>query len=165
MARSASSASGHPRHERRERMSRASGHRAAAVALIGAGAWGTALAVHLARRGGRARLWARDPALAAEMRKTGQNARYLAGLAIPPGVEVISEPAPALAGTGIVIVAATKGLEPERGGRISCLLSELLPGHPVAVLSGPSFAREVALGLPTALVVASEDGEIARLVH
>ncbi|MDP2626922.1 MAG: NAD(P)-binding domain-containing protein, partial [Candidatus Rokubacteria bacterium] len=122
-------------------MSRASGHPAAAVALIGAGAWGTALAVHLARRGGRARLWARDPALAAEMRETGQNARYLPGLAIPPGVEVISEPATALAGAGIVIVAvpsefvravvgtlahavppgaiivsATKGLEPEQGG-------------------------------------------------
>ncbi len=171
-------------------MSRESGHPAAPSAIIGAGAWGTALAIHLARRGGRARLWARDPALAAEMRETGQNARYLPGLAIPPGVEVISEPATALAGTGIVIVAvpsefvravvgtlahavppgaiivsATKGLEPERGGRISCLLSELLPGHPVAVLSGPSFAREVALGLPTALVVASEDWEVARLVQ
>ncbi len=161
-----------------------------AVAIIGAGSWGTALAIHLARRGLAPRLWARDPALARELRGRARNPRYLPEVAIPAGVVATAEGGEALAGAGVVIVAvpsqfvravmarlapavprgailvsATKGLEPERGLRISQLLAGLLPGSPVAVLSGPSFAREVALGLPTALVVASADGQVARLVQ
>ncbi len=66
---------------------------------------------------------------------------------------------------GAILVSATKGMEPERGLRMSELLAELAPGHPVAVLSGPSFAREVALGRPTALVAASERLEVAHAVQ
>jgi glycerol-3-phosphate dehydrogenase (NAD(P)+) len=158
--------------------------------IIGAGSWGTALAIHLARRGGRAGLWARDHTLAADIRRTRENRRYLPGLAVARGVVVASDPVEALAGSRIVIVAvpsqfvratvsalgsavpagativsATKGLEPEGGLRISELLARLLPHHPVAVLSGPSFAREVAQGLPTALVVAAADEQVAIQVQ
>jgi glycerol-3-phosphate dehydrogenase (NAD(P)+) len=158
----------------------------APVAVLGAGSWGTALAIHLGRAGLPVRLWARDPARAAAMRATRQNARYLPGAALPDGVEVAADTAAALAGSaivliavpshfveavlataagripdGAVIVSATKGLEPVHGLRMSEVLARRLPGHPVAVLSGPSFAREVAQGRPTALVIAAADEEIA----
>jgi glycerol-3-phosphate dehydrogenase (NAD(P)+) len=156
------------------------------VAVLGAGSWGTALAIHLGRAGLPVRLWARDPARAAAMKATRQNARYLPGAALPDGVEVGADAAAALGGSaivliavpshfveavlataagripdGAVIVSATKGLEPAQGLRMSEVLARRLPGHPVAVLSGPSFAREVAQGRPTALVIASADEEIA----
>ena len=160
------------------------------VAILGAGSWGTALAIHLARRGSPARLWARDELFAREMRERGENARYLPGLPLAAPAAVTGDAAAALDGARLVIVAipsqfvratlapliarletdaiivsATKGMEPERGLRMSELLAELAPGHPLAVLSGPSFAREVALGRPTALVAASERLEVARAVQ
>ncbi len=138
----------------------------------------------------RPRLWGRDPELIEVICRTGENARYLPGVPVPSGVLATADPGDALADAGIVIVAvpshfvetvlavtkdgmrpdaivvsATKGLEPGQGRRISVLLGELLPGHPVAVLSGPSFAREVALGLPTALVVAATDEGLARALQ
>jgi glycerol-3-phosphate dehydrogenase (NAD(P)+) len=160
------------------------------VAILGAGSWGTALAIHLGRRGAAARLWARDAALAREIRDTGENGRYLSGFTVPSRVLVTGAAAEALHEAALVVVAipsqyvratlvplvpslepaailvsATKGMEPERGLRMSELLAELAPGHPVAVLSGPSFAREVALGRPTALVAASARLEVARAVQ
>jgi glycerol-3-phosphate dehydrogenase (NAD(P)+) len=157
------------------------------VAIVGAGSWGTALAIHLAHRGAAARLWARDADLAREIARRGENARYLPGVPIPPRVITTADAATALRSAPIVvlavpsqyaratllpllahleedtvIVSATKGMEPERGLRMSELLAELAPRHPVAVLSGPSFAREVALGRPTALVAASRSLEVAR---
>lgn len=159
----------------------------AAVAVVGAGSWGTALAMHLGRLGRSVRLWVRDPALARDIARTGENARYLPGIAMPDGAEVTSSPDRALAGAAIVVVAvpshviedvlapmaplfpplatvvsATKGLDPRSGRRISEVLAGIAPGRPVAVLSGPSFAREVAVGLPTALVVAAADVDVAR---
>ena len=156
------------------------------VAVLGAGSWGTALAIHLARAGGRPRLWGRDPALVEEIGRVRENRRYLPGIAIPADACVTSDAEEALAGAGIVIVAvpshfvdavlestedkippeaavvsATKGLEPKQGRRISVLLGERLPGRSLAVISGPSFAREVALGQPTALVVAAADDRLA----
>jgi len=161
--------------------------RASEVAVIGAGSWGTTLAIHIARRGGSARLWGRDPALVADMRTGRENRRYLPGVALPAGVTVTSDHAEALHGADLVIVAvpshfvraalgpmaravppgaamlsATKGFEPGTALRMSELLAELLPEHPVAALSGPSFAREVASGKPAALVVASLDSSVAR---
>jgi glycerol-3-phosphate dehydrogenase (NAD(P)+) len=160
------------------------------IAVVGAGSWGTALAIHLARQGRTARLWARDPALAREIIARGENARYLPGLALPPGVRVTADAHEALVGAGLVVVAvpshgfaavvarlggaippeaaivsATKGLEPETRRRMSEVLADLLPGRPVAVLSGPSFAREVALGRPAALVVAAADADVSRRVQ
>jgi glycerol-3-phosphate dehydrogenase (NAD(P)+) len=160
------------------------------VAVVGGGSWGTALAVHMARRGGPVRLWVRDPARAAEIAAVRQNERYLPGVALDASVRVTASGSEALAGSGLVVVAvpshgvadvmtrlahemppralivsATKGLEPARGLRVSQVLAEIVPGRPVAVLSGPSFAREVAAGLPTALVVAAEDEDVARRVQ
>ncbi|HEY7204030.1 MAG TPA: NAD(P)H-dependent glycerol-3-phosphate dehydrogenase [Methylomirabilota bacterium] len=159
---------------------------ATSVAVLGAGSWGTALAIHLARGGGSVRLWARDPDLAASLRTRRESSRYLPGLALPDGVRPSADPRESLADAaivllvvpshfvegvldqvgsaipkGAVIVSATKGLEPRQGLRISELLGRRLPGHPVAVLSGPSFAREVAEGRPAALVIASGDEAVA----
>jgi glycerol-3-phosphate dehydrogenase (NAD(P)+) len=157
------------------------------VAVLGAGSWGTALAIHLDRLGARPRLWGRDPALMEEIQRTRENRRYLPGVAAPPGTLVVTAAADqALSGAAVVIVAvpshfveavvsatkgsidagavlvsATKGLEPAEGRRISTLLADLLPGHRLAVLSGPSFAREVALGKPAALVIAAADERLA----
>jgi glycerol-3-phosphate dehydrogenase (NAD(P)+) len=154
--------------------------------VLGAGSWGTALAIHLGRAGVPVRLWARDPGRAATMGAARENSRYLPGIALPDGVRVTADADEALGNSGTVLVvvpshfveavlesmgarvapravlvSATKGLEPRRGRRMSELLAERLPGRPVAVLSGPSFAREVAEGRPTALVVASADAAVA----
>jgi glycerol-3-phosphate dehydrogenase (NAD(P)+) len=156
------------------------------VSVVGAGSWGTALAIHLARGDVPVRLWAHDPELAASIGATRENSRYLPGLAVPAGVSVMADAAEVLhdaltvivavpshfveavlesasahVAPGAVLVSATKGLEPRRGLRMSVLLTHRLPGRPVAVLSGPSFAREVAQGLPTALVVACPDEAVA----
>jgi len=162
----------------------------APVAVIGAGSWGTALAIHLGRLGIPVRLWARDAAVARAMRAAGENARYLPGCRLPGTVAVTAEAGEALDGADTVLVAvpshgveavleavaahiapravlvsATKGLEPRAGRRISALLADRLPGRPVAVLSGPSFAREVAEGRPTALVVACADEAVAAALQ
>jgi glycerol-3-phosphate dehydrogenase (NAD(P)+) len=159
------------------------------AAVLGTGSWGTALAIHLARRDEPVRLWGRDPDFVREIAAAGENRRYLPGLQLPPAVLVTADPKEALDGAAVVIVAvpshfvgavvhgladrvppgaavvsATKGLEPARR-RISEVLRELLPGRPVAVLSGPSFAREVALGRPTAVVVACADAGVARALQ
>lgn len=161
--------------------------RSSAVAVVGAGSWGTALALQIGRRGTPVRLWARDAALAASMVSTRENTRYLPGVRLPEGVLATADHREALRDVDLVILAmpshfvrdaltpmaaditpgaallsATKGLEPVTALRMSELLAELLPDHAVAALSGPSFAREVALGRPTALVVASADAVVAR---
>ena len=158
----------------------------AVVAVVGAGSWGTALALHAARLGRQVRLWARDSQVAREIERTGENARYLPGIPLP-GVEATASGERALSGAALVVIAvpshgvegvlallssviphtavivsATKGLDPRCGRPISRLLEALLPGRSIAVLSGPSFAREVAMGQPTALVVAASDGDLAR---
>jgi glycerol-3-phosphate dehydrogenase (NAD(P)+) len=163
---------------------------ASPIAILGAGSWGTALAIHLSRLGACARLWWRDPALMKHIEGSRENHRYLPGIPLPSGVQPTANAREALAGAGIVLVAvpsqfveevldpirddiaagailvsAAKGLEPKRARRISTLLTDLRPGHPVAVLSGPSFAREVALGQPAALVVAALEDHVAVLLQ
>jgi glycerol-3-phosphate dehydrogenase (NAD(P)+) len=157
------------------------------VAVIGAGSWGTTLAIQIARGAGAVRLWGRDASLVSTMQATRENPRYLPGIALSAGVRATTDHAEALRGADLVIVAvpshfvratlgpmvravppgaavlsATKGFEPGTALRMSELLAELLPEHPVAALSGPSFAREVAGGKPAALVVASPDPAVAR---
>jgi glycerol-3-phosphate dehydrogenase (NAD(P)+) len=158
------------------------------VALFGAGAWGTALAVHLAPRL-RVALWARDAAQAALLDKTRRNARYLPGAELPSALTVTSDLATA-ADAGALIVATpvaalvqvvdrlaaagaraplawlSKGFVeapalPLGVGLAHQVLAPRWPA-PVGVVSGPSFAEEVALGLPTALVVAATDAAFAR---
>lgn len=151
------------------------------VAVIGSGSWGTALAVHLALVGHDVTLWARDPALAAEMTTRRANPVYLADITFPPSLRCASSLDQALATAGVVVVAvpshgvravahqmasrmvpgalvvsATKGIEEGSLLRMSEVLAVELPtAGEVAVLSGPSFALELARGLPTAVVVAS----------
>jgi glycerol-3-phosphate dehydrogenase (NAD(P)+) len=160
------------------------------VAVLGAGSWGTALAVHLARLGHDVRLWGRDPALVARLDATRVNADYLpgvslAGVAMTPAIEtavagaslvVVAVPshglravvhrAVAAAPLAVPFVSAAKGLEHGTLFRMSEVIAdEAGPGRPVAVLSGPSFAAEVAAGLPTAVAVASASAETASLVQ
>jgi glycerol-3-phosphate dehydrogenase (NAD(P)+) len=162
------------------------------VALFGAGAWGTALAIHLAPRM-RVALWSRDAAHAALLATSRRNARYLPGVALPQALAVTSDLAEASTAATLIVatpVAALLGMA-ERlaatGTRAPLawlskgfveapalaagvgLAHQVLAGAwpaPVGVVSGPSFAEEVARGLPTALVVAATDAAFARdLAH
>ena len=161
-----------------------------AVAVLGAGSWGTALAVHLARIGHDVRLWARDERLAAAMASARENARYLPGARFPERLAPTADVHEALASADIalfavpshglravvrvvapaipanaILVSTTKGIEAESLLRMSQVIAEEAgPDRPVVVLSGPSFAAEVARGLPTAVVAASTDSEaLARV--
>jgi glycerol-3-phosphate dehydrogenase (NAD(P)+) len=149
------------------------------IAVLGAGAWGTALAISLARRGGHTvALWSYLPELAVEMRETGVNSLFLPGYTVPAGVLVTADLAAAVKETEIVlcvtpsehlrgvmkqiapllsrdqiVVSATKGLEEKSLLRMSQVITSLTE-NPCGVLSGPSFAAEVAAGIPTAIVAA-----------
>jgi glycerol-3-phosphate dehydrogenase (NAD(P)+) len=155
------------------------------VAVVGAGSWGTALAAHLRRRGERVRLWAREPEVTAGIRDTGRNPFFLSDVDLPAGLEASSDLNAVVDGAALVIVAvpsefvaltlkaiarlpdgtpvvsATKGFDPERHRRMTEVIAERFPGAGVAALSGPTFAREVALARPTAAVIASRDGALA----
>ncbi|MFP8834505.1 NAD(P)H-dependent glycerol-3-phosphate dehydrogenase [Hydrogenophaga sp. XSHU_21] len=157
--------------------------------VLGAGAWGTALACSAARHGpGRVTLWARDAAQAADIHQARENRRYLPGLALPPGLTVCAGPASTLLADATLVVVATpmaglrewlaelkdlrtpvawlcKGFERPRDEGSPGLLGHeiaaaVAPDLPVGVLSGPSFAQEVAQGRPTALVAASAHGGV-----
>jgi glycerol-3-phosphate dehydrogenase (NAD(P)+) len=166
---------------------------AGSVAVVGGGAWGTALAIQAARAGHRPRLWVLEPELLAGLRETRENRWFLPGVPLPDPVETTGALDAAVRGAGVVILAvpshvfrevagrlaphlppgtavvsATKGLEEERPARMSEVLAEVLPpaaGPRVAVLSGPTFALEVARGLPTAAVLACEDPALARTLQ
>jgi glycerol-3-phosphate dehydrogenase (NAD(P)+) len=159
------------------------------IAVLGAGSWGTALAAHCARVGHAVRLWGRDAALMEAMCATRQNAQYLPGIAIDgvtptasldealEGAPIVIAAVPSHGMRGVldaaatvmrpdaVIVSATKGLESQTLFRMSQVVLAEAHGHPIAVLSGPSFALEVARGLPTAVVVASEAPSVAARVQ
>jgi glycerol-3-phosphate dehydrogenase (NAD(P)+) len=165
--------------------------RAETIAVLGAGSWGTALAVHLGRAGHDVRLWARDAAVVAEIRARRLNPRYLTEIAIPDRVIATADAEVALAGaqtvivavpshvvrrvvrsvrpwipSGAVLVSAAKGIEVDSLDRMSQVIAEEMPdGVPVVVLSGPSFAVEVARGLPTAVLAASEDAAAASHIQ
>lgn len=155
------------------------------LAILGAGAWGTALAIALSARHDVA-LWARDPALAAAMRAAGENLTYLPGRALPPVLRIEPDLDAAVGGTDLVLVAtplaglretlrrlraaapaapllwACKGLE--RGSRClphQIVAEELGPAARCGALTGPSFADEVARGLPTAVTLAAADAAFA----
>jgi glycerol-3-phosphate dehydrogenase (NAD(P)+) len=159
------------------------------LAIIGAGSWGTALAIVLAPRFERVCLWTFESDLAERMRRTRQNDVYLPGFELPPNVEIVTDLAAAVApmvlgvmpsryarrlysevcprlDSSVVFVSATKGLEQGTLMRMSEVLADSAPFRArIAVLSGPTFAREVARGEPTAMVVASEDKDIAAQVQ
>ena len=143
------------------------------IAVIGAGAWGTALAIQAARAGGQVVLWARDPALAAALHKSRTSPR-LPGAMLPESVHVtailptaaiialavpiahLRSVATQLPGIGM-LVACAKGMAAPDGALPLEILAELWPDRRLLVLTGPNFAHEVAAGLPAASVVAGGD--------
>ncbi len=158
----------------------------ARVGIVGGGAFGTALACVMRRRGHDIVLWAREPEVVEAINRHRENPRYLRGVALPDGITATGDPAeavrqaafvllappaqfmravsaslaPHLAG-GVPLITCSKGLELGSCALMSQVLAETLPGAPVAVLSGPSFAAEIAAGLPTAVTLACADPALA----
>jgi glycerol-3-phosphate dehydrogenase (NAD(P)+) len=160
------------------------------IAVLGSGSWGTGLALLVARNGHRTRLWGHDPAHQARLARERQNAQHLPGIRFPDNLEIcddlrgvvaaersfiIAVPSHAFRATletmkaqlapQAIVAWATKGLEPGGGKLLSDVLIEVLGPHtPHGVISGPSFAVEVARGLPTALTVAAPSAEVAEAI-
>lgn len=159
------------------------------LTVIGAGSWGTALALHLARRGDRVRLWFHDARLEARVRSSRINRRYLPGHRLPRRIQTTSSLSEALPGAscvllvvpshhlrkvvrqckpwlerGVPLVVATKGVENRTLLRMSQVVAAEtgFPATRIASLSGPSFAREVAECHPTAVVVGARSAQLAR---
>lgn len=168
------------------------------VAVLGAGSWGTALAIHAARRGRPTVLWTRTPEHQQVMAAEGRNARYLPDHPFPPGLRTSSELGDALAGADLVIcgipshgmrhgmrqvaawfrehpdakapmyLIAAKGVEVDTLDNMHQVLAQELPAahrERIAALGGPSFAAEVAQGLPTTVVVGCEHSGVARSIQ
>ena len=158
------------------------------IAVLGAGAWGTALAIALGREHGLS-LWVRDPQQAAKRAAARENERYLPGYPLPSGVQLSSAMSSAVSGAELALLAVPlnglrqtlaalrlaaptlpylwlcKGLEADSGllpHQIAA--AEMSAAVPCGALTGPSFAQEVARGLPTALTLASSDSEFAKRV-
>jgi glycerol-3-phosphate dehydrogenase (NAD(P)+) len=163
------------------------------IAVIGAGAWGSALAIHSARLGHAVMIWALEPEVVAELNEQHRSSLYLPDLRFPESIRASHDPAEVLDGADLVImvppskylaqvsariagaipeqaivVVATKGIEETTCRLMSEVLAETLPAvgqERLCFLSGPSFAREVAKGLPTDVAVASVKAEAARVVQ
>jgi glycerol-3-phosphate dehydrogenase (NAD(P)+) len=160
------------------------------IAVIGAGSWGTALAKVLADKGNAVVLWGRTEEHVAELQRTRENRRYLPGTSLPPTLTATADLEAAVRGKPVVVsvvpshtvrdvlgragramapdaitVSASKGIEQASLATMDEVLKEVLPGKlgtRLAFLSGPSFAREVAATLPTAVVMASRDRHVAE---
>lgn len=163
------------------------------IAVLGAGSWGTALAVLLSEKGYHVRLWARDTSQWETMVKTGENTKYLPGVMLPPNLMIHHDLRETLTGHNIVLLAVpshsvrevakrissyvrpdtiiintAKGFEPESFIRLSLVLKEELPafaGENITILSGPSHAEEVGRRLPTAVVVSAHDKRIGERIQ
>ncbi|MCH7634490.1 MAG: NAD(P)-dependent glycerol-3-phosphate dehydrogenase [Proteobacteria bacterium] len=156
------------------------------IGIIGAGAWGTALAATARRAGRDVVLWARDPDLAEGINLRNENRLYLPGVPLDPEIRATAEPA-ALAEAEVLLMVApaqhlravsarladhipegrpvvvcAKGIEQVSGKLMTEVLAETLPGRPLAVLSGPNLATEIACGLPAATTLAAEDKALAE---
>ena len=159
------------------------------IGIIGAGAWGTALAQVAVRAGRRVTLWARDPGLIRTINQKHENPTYLPGIALEPAVRATGDMAEAAvadvvllvtpaqhlrAAAGLLsghlaaetpVVLCAKGIEQQSRALMTEVLAETLPAQPMAVLSGPTFAAEVARELPTAVTLAASDASLgAQLV-
>ncbi|MBR9650386.1 NAD(P)H-dependent glycerol-3-phosphate dehydrogenase [Thalassovita aquimarina] len=158
------------------------------IAVAGSGAFGTALAISLAATGQGVQLWARDPAHADEMRQARENTRRLPGVELPDNLQIITEletiaaempvllAAPMqrlrdmlvlhkLALGGRPLVACCKGVELSTGLGPTGIIEELIPSAKPAILTGPSFATDIAHGLPTALTLACRDRDAGRALQ
>ncbi len=160
------------------------------IAVLGAGAWGTALAISLARRRGhQLTLWTHSTALAEHLLDSGENLPYLPGFTLPADIQITSDLPAAIFEADIllcvtpsrhvretvahiaplltrnqIILSASKGIEEGSFLRMTQVVASIT-ANPYAVLSGPSFAQEVAAGLPTAVVVAAETSQITQVVQ
>jgi len=157
------------------------------VGVAGAGSWGTALALVLQARGYAPVVWGHDAQHIAQTNATRENRAYLPGVSLPPELsftasvddlrdcelvlivvpsKAIREVATRLGSIGLhadaLLLSCTKGIERGSGLRMSEIIREMLPGHPIAVLSGPSHAEEVARRMPTAVVIGSDDTAAAQ---
>jgi glycerol-3-phosphate dehydrogenase (NAD(P)+) len=161
------------------------------VAIIGSGSWGTALAVVAARAGHAVRLWSRNSDIVNSINEQRVNSRYLSSTSVPAGVVATDDLGTACNGASLVLIAVpshaaretliavttlldenaiivsvAKGIEIETTKRISEIVKEVVGGsYPFVSLSGPSFAKEVVDGHPTAIVAASKDPAAARAVQ
>lgn len=159
------------------------------VCVLGSGSWGTTLAVHLAKLGHDVTLWGNEPAEMAALAADRENRKFLAGIPLPEGLKVQPELKAALSGAEVTLfvvpsqavrpvavrvretgasglwVSAAKGLEQGSLRRMSEVLSEVLGDSNPVVLTGPSHAEEVSLGVPTTVVAASGDEARARAVQ
>ena len=159
------------------------------VAVLGAGSWGTTLAIHLANAGHSLTLWDHDRAHLAALDADRENRKFLAGIALPVGIKVLPELEAALAGAEFTLfvvpsqamrsaatnvaatghrsrfVIATKGLELGTLKRMTEVLAETLEEQDAVVLVGPSHAEEVSHGVPTSIVAAAHDEARARAVQ
>ncbi|MBU4459841.1 MAG: NAD(P)-dependent glycerol-3-phosphate dehydrogenase [Verrucomicrobia bacterium] len=158
--------------------------------IIGDGGWGTALALVLHRNGHRVRVWGPFADYVAEVAARRENPRFLAGVPLPPSIEWTADPAAAAAGADLIVLAVpsqyfadtlrrfapvwpagaravsvTKGLDRATHRRMTAVAESILDAGPVAALSGPSFADEVARDLPTAVVAACRDPAAASAVQ
>ena len=159
------------------------------IAVIGAGAWGTALALVATRAGRSAILWAREREIVDAILKRRENTLFLPGIRLNPQFAVTGELHTALEEVdaailavpaqylrvllgeivhyippGAILMLAAKGIEQKTGALLSEAIADALPLHPLAILSGPTFAAEVAKGLPTAVTVAARERDVAEAV-
>lgn len=155
------------------------------IDIIGAGAWGTTLAALVREIGHATRIWAFEEEVALAINSGRENSRYLGGVILPNGIEACADIAAmgradavllvtpaqhlrAIAGTlashlepGTPVVVCSKGIEQSTGALLSEVVAEVLPAAPLAVLSGPTLAGEVARGRPTAVTIAAADTPLA----
>lgn len=159
------------------------------VGLLGGGSWGTTVA-SLVSRNAPIMLWARDAETVADINERRQNSRYLPGITLPTGLKATADLAEAVAGADVLVmgvpshsfrsvledvrshlrpwvpvISLTKGLELATGKRMTQLIEELLPGHPVGVLTGPNLAREIMTGQAAASVLSMEDDIVVRALQ
>jgi len=159
------------------------------IAVLGAGSWGTALALQLDRSGSRSILWDRDTENILQIRATGRNERYLPGIEIPSTIRIETEARVAVKAADHVLLVTPshafgaviaeirevlspgqgvawgcKGFEPGSGRLLHEVARELLPSTALAIVTGPSFAREVASNLPTAVTVAGSNDEFTKVM-
>jgi glycerol-3-phosphate dehydrogenase (NAD(P)+) len=155
--------------------------------ILGAGGWGTALAILWSKRGNPITLWAHNPDRVTQLRETRENSEYLSGVKIPESIAVTGDMAdcasadlivfvtPSVAlrsvaerlrsaglGSGAILLSGTKGIEHGTGKRMSEVLHEIFPDNTVAVLSGPNLAAEVARDLPSAAVLGCRNPQCAE---
>jgi glycerol-3-phosphate dehydrogenase (NAD(P)+) len=161
----------------------------ASIAVLGAGSWGTALGIVLARNGHNVCLWARDPGLAERSQQDRVNARYLPDCPFPESLQITADlpltlnaaeqvwlalPTKVLADflrdnaahfpVDAIVVNASKGFEQGTGRQISQMVASCLPKHPFVAVSGPTFAHEVATAKPSAITVASVQPQAAECI-